>query len=50
MVYGPTGHSAAVAYDGQDYRAMTLGFPLESITDTTLRRRLLTNIISFLTR
>lgn len=50
MVYGPTGHSAAVAYDGQDYRAMTLGFPLESITDTALRRRLLMSIISFLTR
>lgn len=50
MVYGPAGLSAAVAYDGQDYRAMTLGFPLESITDTEMRRRILMNIIAFLTR
>lgn len=50
MVYGPTGASAAVAYDGQDYRSMTLGFPLESITDTAMRRRVLMNIIAFLTR
>ena len=35
---------------GQDYRAMTLGFPLESITDTEMRRRILMNIIAFLTR
>ena len=50
MVYGPTGASAAVAYDGQDYRSMTLGFPLESITDTAMRRRVLMNIIAFLSR
>ena len=40
----------AVAYDGSDYRAMTIGFPLESITDTDFRRRLLSNIITFLIR
>lgn len=50
MVYGPSGASAAVAYDGQDYRAITLGFPLESITDTEMRRRILMNLITFLIR
>ena len=50
MVYNPSGQSAAVAYDGSDYRAMTIGFPLESITDTDFRRRLLSNIITFLIR
>jgi len=50
MVYGPSGQSAAVAYDGPNYRTMTLGFPLECISDTSLRRRLLTNIIAFLIR
>lgn len=50
MVYGPIGQSAAVAYDGQDYRAMTLGFPLESIMDSGMRRRVLSSIIAFLIR
>ena len=50
MVYGPAGQAAAVAYDGKDYRAMTLGFPLESITDTDMRRTVLQNIINFLVR
>ena len=48
MVYGPGGQSAAVAYDGKDYRAMTLGFPLESIMDPELRRRTFMSAISFL--
>ena len=50
MVYAPSGQSAAVAYDGQDYRAVTLGFPFESITDDEIRRRILMNIINFLIR
>ena len=50
MVYGPVGQSAAVAYDGADYRCLTLGFPLESVTDSGMRRRLLANIIAFLIR
>ncbi|MCR5181300.1 MAG: hypothetical protein K6C30_08845 [Bacteroidaceae bacterium] len=50
MVYGPSGQSAAVAYDGHDYRSLTLGFPLENITDTSMRRTVFRNFINFLIR
>ena len=48
MVYTPAEKSAAVAYNGTDYRTFTLGFPLESITDDEIRVNLLRGIIQFL--
>ena len=48
MTYSPTGQSAAVAYQGSDYRAFTLGFPLESIKDTPMRIDILRGILQFL--
>ena len=40
--------SAAVAYGGQDYRAFTMGFPFECITDATMRRAIMQGILSYL--
>lgn len=48
MVYTPSQESAAVAYQGEDYRAMTFGFPLETITDETTRVQLWKGILGFL--
>lgn len=48
MIYGPVGHSAAVAYMGSDYRAITLGFPFESINHAETRVELLKGICQFL--
>ena len=48
MTYQPAGESAAVAYQGTDYRAMTLGFPWESITDKAVRTALMAGILNFL--
>ena len=50
IVYAPGGQSAAVAYDGKDHRAMSLGFPLESIENADERRHLLLGILNFLIR
>ena len=48
MVYTPSGESAAVAYQGQDYRSFTMGFPFESITNREVRLALLQGILQFL--
>lgn len=48
MVYGPSQECAAVAYQGNDYRAMTFGFPLETISDAAIRVQLWQGILSFL--
>ena len=48
LIYTPTQKSAAVAYNGTDYRAFTLGFPLESIIDDETRIAVLRGIIQFL--
>lgn len=40
--------SAAVAYQGTDYRAFTIGFPLECITDKTKRELVTRGILNFL--
>ena len=47
MVYA-NGTSAAVAYGGQDYRAFTMGFPFECITDKSLRSSLMNGILNYL--
>ena len=48
LIYAPHEQSAAVAYNGTDYRSYALGFPLESITDDERRVNLLRGIIQFL--
>jgi hypothetical protein len=40
--------AAAVAYDGNDYKAITFGFPLESITEAHQRNQLMQAIVNFL--
>lgn len=47
MAY-PSGESAAVAYQGTDYRSFAVGFPLECIKDKTLRRQIFQGITNFL--
>ena len=43
------GCSAAVAYKGNDYRAFTMGFPLECISDERTRTSILLGVLRFLT-
>ena len=47
MVYA-NNTSAAVAYNGTDYRAFTMGFPFECITDEGLRQAIMQGILTFL--
>ena len=48
MVYVPSGQSAAVAYQGSNYRSFVTGFPLESISDQEKRVSILGGILQFL--
>lgn len=48
MLYGKNGASASVAYDGEDYRTMSFGFPLDCITDSVKRRKIVTSAVLFL--
>ena len=41
------GTSAAVAYDGADYKCFTVGFPLECITSPTKMRQIMSGILNF---
>ena len=47
MVYAD-GTSAAVAYGGSDYRAFTMGFPFECITDKGMRQAIMQGILNYL--
>ena len=47
MIYADD-YSACVAYDGKDYKAMTLGFPFECIKDEYQREILMKGILKFL--
>ena len=47
MVYADE-YSACVAYDGRDYKAMTLGFPFECIKSERKRHTLMRGILKFL--
>ena len=49
MVYADNNMSAAVAYDGKNYKAFTMGFPLECISDQQKRESIMRGIINFLT-
>jgi hypothetical protein len=48
MAYDSNQASAAVAYQGNDYRAFTMGFPFECITDSNTRQAIMKAIITFL--
>lgn len=48
MAYDMEGTSAAVAYNGQDYHAFTMGFPFECITNKTKRESIMKGILTFL--
>ena len=47
MVYA-NNTSAAVAYGGTDYRAFTMGFPFECITDGGMRQAIMQGILNYL--
>ena len=47
MIYADD-YSACVAYDGKDYKAMTLGFPFECIKSEQKRQTLMKGILKFL--
>jgi len=47
MTYGD-GQSACVAYEGNDYRAFTIGFPFECITSYRKRSAIMKGIVDFL--
>ena len=42
------GTSAAVAYDGNDFKTFTMGFPVECIKDSAIRRSVIRGIMAFL--
>lgn len=42
------GYDAAIAYKGSDYRAFTIGFPFECITDTAKQQSIMRGILNFL--
>jgi hypothetical protein len=42
------GNSAAVAYQGQDYRTFCMGFPIECIKDNKTRNSIVRGIMQFL--
>ena len=48
LLYTPTNYSAAVAYQGKDYRAITLGFPFECIKYAADRDKVMGAFLSFL--
>ena len=43
------GTPAAVAYRGAEYRTFVMGFPLESVTDESVRQQWMASILHFLT-
>ena len=48
--YTEGGGCAAVIYSSEEYRALTLGFPIESIISPTERERLISNSLRFLNK
>ena len=42
------GTSAAVAYDGKDYRSFVAGFPLECVKQPSLFRQIMNGVLTFL--
>ena len=50
FAYGNGGYSAGVAYDGQNGRTLTLGFPFECISDAQIRAQAMSAMLQFLLR
>ena len=50
MRYADNNISAGVAYDGEDYRTVVLGFPVEVVEGRDKRTELLGNVMAFLFR
>lgn len=48
MRYGENNRVAGVAYAGDGYRSLVLGFPIESITSISERNKLLDSVLRFL--
>ena len=48
MLAYSTGQTAGVAYEGNDYKSIILGFPIESIKETSVRNQLITAFVTFL--
>ena len=48
MRYATNNQSAAVAYNGEDYRSVVMGFPFEVILDAEQRHSLMRGILEFL--
>lgn len=48
LLFAPEGYSAAVAYKGHDYNAVTLGFPFECIRHASDRDRIMDAFLTFL--
>ena len=48
MRYATNNQSAAVVYNGKDYRSMVMGFPFETIFDKEQRSSLMKGILEFL--
>ena len=48
MLYKQTDLPSAIAYDGMDRKALSFGFPLECITDETVRRSIINAAVQFL--
>lgn len=47
LQYG-NGYSAAIAYNGSDYKTFTMGFPFETIQENDMRRKVMRGILDFL--
>ena len=41
--------SAGIAYNGKNYKCMILGFPFESIQQESIKNKMMTGILNFLT-
>lgn len=48
MRYATNNQSAAVAYNGSDYRSVVMGFPFETILDAEQRHSLMKGVLDFL--
>ncbi|MBE6287864.1 MAG: xanthan lyase [Mediterranea massiliensis] len=47
LAYSLSNASAAVAYNGNDYRTFVMGFPFESISDEALRAKIMASVLQF---
>lgn len=48
LLYTDSGRAASVAYKGHDYRCITMGFPIEQLQETAVRRKLMHGYLNFL--